>query len=74
MGTIKTRPAMFSNINTRNGRIDASVQNKIHKQKILSDTRIGILGRFSARSIRRSDEFQKVCSLSLESNKTTAQI
>ena len=24
MGTIKTRPAMFSNINTRNGRIDAS--------------------------------------------------
>jgi len=24
MGTIKTRPAMFSNINTRNGRVDAS--------------------------------------------------
>ena len=25
MGTIKTWPAMFSNINTRNGRVDASV-------------------------------------------------
>ena len=25
IGTIKTRPAMFSNINTRNGRVDASV-------------------------------------------------
>ena len=24
MGTIKTRPVMFSNINTRNGRVDAS--------------------------------------------------
>jgi len=24
MGTIKIRPAMFSNINTRNGRVDAS--------------------------------------------------
>ena len=24
MGTIKTRPAMFSNINTGNGRVDAS--------------------------------------------------
>ena len=24
MGTIKTRPAMFSNINTRNGRVDES--------------------------------------------------
>ena len=39
-----------------------SVQNKIHKQKILSDTRTGILGRIAGPCDflpARSDEFQK---------------
>jgi hypothetical protein len=39
------------------------VQNKIHKQKILSDTRTGILGSIAGPCDflpARSDEFQKV--------------
>jgi hypothetical protein len=53
------------------------VQNKILKQKIWSNTRIGILGSIAGPCDFlpvRSDKLQKVCSLSLESNKTTAQI
>ena len=41
-----------------------SVQNKIHKDKILSDTRTGILGSIAGPCDflpARSDEFQKVC-------------
>ena len=40
------------------------VQNKIHKQKMLSDTRTGILGSIAGPFDflpARSDEFQKVC-------------
>jgi hypothetical protein len=40
------------------------VQNKIHKQKILSDTRTGILGSIAGPCDflpARSDKFQKVC-------------
>ena len=40
------------------------VQNKIHKQQILSDTRTGILGSIAGPCDflpARSDEFQKVC-------------
>jgi hypothetical protein len=40
------------------------VQNKIHKQNILSDTRTGILGSFASPCDflpARSDEFHKVC-------------
>ena len=40
------------------------VQNKIHKQKILSDTQTGILGSIAGpydSLPARSDEFQKVC-------------
>jgi hypothetical protein len=47
------------------------VQYKRHKQKNLSDTRIAGPCDFLS---TRSDKFQKICSLSLESNKTTAQI
>jgi hypothetical protein len=45
------------------------VQNKIHKQKILSDTRTGILGSIAGPCDflpARSDEFQKVCNILLE--------
>jgi hypothetical protein len=45
------------------------VQNKIHKQKILSDTRTGILGSIASPCDFlhvRSDEFQKVCKYQLD--------
>jgi hypothetical protein len=45
------------------------VQNKIHKQKILSDTRTDILGSIAGPCDilpAQSDEFQKVCVIIFE--------
>ena len=49
------------------------VQTKIHKQKILSDTRTGILGSIASPCDflpARSDEFQKVCTYCIQKHMT----
>jgi hypothetical protein len=51
------------------------VQNKIHKQNILSDTRIGILGSIAGPCDflpARSDEFQKSVNRGIDTVKITA--